>query len=76
MRLDEMNGREIKLASWFVDGKDETVFAVEGESFRISVENSGNAPYEGETLVWLIQEKDGIEYRRFNSRYVDTISWK
>jgi hypothetical protein len=76
MTLLESNGKEIASASWIVNGTEETIIPKEEESFHISIEQTGNSPYEGQALIWLVLEKDGIESRRFNAMYVESISWK
>jgi hypothetical protein len=76
MTLLESDGKEIASASWIVNGTVETIIPKEGEFFRVSVEHTGDGPYEGQALIWLVIEKDGIENRRFNAVYVESISWK
>lgn len=76
MTLLESHGKEIAEASWIINGTEETLTPKERESFRISVEQTGNSPFEGQALIWLVLIRDGKEHRRFNAVYVESIEWK
>lgn len=74
MKLDEMDGRKIKSLSWIdlEHGFDGTIeFAKAGETAILSSEYYGD-----HRELWAVISKDGLEIRRYNMRFVDTVTWE